>query len=58
MGDHNSGRESDTGELLRQRRERTASRQIVVSSICVAGDERTLFAHGISLANLRVSNKN
>lgn len=45
MGDHNSGRESDTGELLRQRREITASRQIVVSSICVAGEVKEPYLH-------------
>lgn len=42
MGDHNSGRDSDTGELLRQRRE---INQILVSSICVAGEMKEPYLH-------------
>lgn len=42
MDDHNPGRESDTRELLRERQE---INQILVSSICVAGEMKEPYLH-------------
>jgi hypothetical protein len=45
VGDYNSGKESDTCELLRERLEIKPSCQMLVSSIYVAGEIKDPYLH-------------